>query len=103
MFCIIRRPELVLAMNIKHLCWSFVLGHMAKRHIMRIDLSGAAKKRIGEISDRYGMTQLTMMSRMVEWYEVQSPEVQHTITTKFTEKPPRDIVKKLLTDMAAKK
>ena len=76
---------------------------MAKRFIMRIDLTGAARKQISEISERYGMTQLTMMSRLVEWFETQSPEVQHTITTKMPGRSPREISKKILQNMAAQK
>ena len=39
---------------------------MAKRFIMRIELTGGAKQKLGVMSDRHGMTQVAMMSRLLE-------------------------------------
>jgi hypothetical protein len=46
---------------------------------MRIELSGPAKQKIDRLSDHHGMTQLSIMSRMVEWFAAQSPGTQGAI------------------------
>ena len=52
---------------------------MAKRHIMRIDLTGAGKKQFSDLHTRLGMTQLAMSSRLLEWFADQDPTVQRKI------------------------
>jgi hypothetical protein len=88
----IKRPPIIL-----------VLASMATRHIMRIDLSGPAKREIGKISERFGMTQLSMMSRLVEWFNQQSDEVRAAICTDLRGKSSRDTIKRILDDMISKK
>jgi len=48
----------------------------AKRHIMRIELSGSAKKKHETLSDHHGMTQVAMMSRLVEWMTQQDQSIR---------------------------
>ena len=48
---------------------------MAKRNIMRIELSGSAKKKLETLSDHHGMTQVAMMSRLVEWMTQQDESI----------------------------
>jgi hypothetical protein len=38
------------------------------RIILRIDISPRARERLSAICDRFGCTQLTLISRLVEWY-----------------------------------
>ena len=52
---------------------------MATRNIMRIDLTAPAKQKVERLSDHYGMTQLTIMSRLVEWMAKQNPETQKAV------------------------
>jgi hypothetical protein len=44
---------------------------MAQRHIMRIELSGPAKQDLSTESEHYGMTQVAIMSRLIEWFAKQ--------------------------------
>jgi hypothetical protein len=46
---------------------------------MRIDLSGPAAKEFNALSDRYGMTQLSMMSRLVEWFARQDESLRSRV------------------------
>jgi hypothetical protein len=76
---------------------------MSSRNIMRIDLSGPAKKKVEALSDQHGMTQVTIMSRMVEWFTQQKPVIQNQI---LMAQPPeamrRETVQRILEDMASK-
>jgi hypothetical protein len=49
------------------------------RQIMRIDLTGPARKAVGTLSDRRGMPQVRMLSRLIEWYVAQAEPVQLSI------------------------
>ena len=49
---------------------------MPKRFIMRIELTGPAKNKLATLSDKHGMTQVAMMSRLVEWYAGQNELIQ---------------------------
>ena len=48
----------------------------AKRSIMRIELDDAAMDRLQKICRRRGMTQVSMMSRVVNWFSEQDDRVQ---------------------------
>jgi hypothetical protein len=52
---------------------------MDTRNIMRIDLTGPSKKKIESLSDKHGMTQVTIMSRIVEWFSQQGSVTQNRI------------------------
>jgi hypothetical protein len=56
---------------------------MPKRHIMRIELTGPAKKKLEELSDRHGMTQVAMMSRLVEFFASRNEQVQTAMVGYF--------------------
>jgi hypothetical protein len=48
----------------------------AKRSIMRIELGEAAKDRVEGICQRRGMTQVSLMSRVINWFSQQDDYVQ---------------------------
>ena len=48
----------------------------AKRSIMRIELDEGAMHRVERICQRRGMTQVSLMSRMVNWFSEQDDYVQ---------------------------
>jgi hypothetical protein len=52
---------------------------MGKRHIMRIELSGPALKAFNSLSERFGMTQLSIDSRLIEWYATLDPTTQRRL------------------------
>ena len=52
---------------------------MAKRIIMRVELNATAKRKFEETPDAWGMTQIAVTSKLVEWFLAQSEEVQASI------------------------
>ena len=52
---------------------------MARRFIIRIELTQSAKGKLNEISDHNGMTQVSVMSRMVEWFASQPEIIQAAV------------------------
>jgi hypothetical protein len=69
---------------------------MAKRFIMRIELSGPAKQKLSNLSDRHGMTQVAMMSRLVEWFANQAEPIQAATVGRFPTDVEADVAKLLL-------
>jgi hypothetical protein len=67
---------------------------------MRIELTGPARKRVAGLSDQHGMTQLAIMSRMIEWFSHQSPAVQAAIMTPHLAPDDRETAMRILRDMA---
>lgn len=73
---------------------------MAQRFIMRIELSAASKKKLATLSDRHGMTQVAMMSRLVEWFASQPEEIQAAVVGRYPDKIAPDVARMLLKKMA---
>ena len=67
-----------------------------KRSIMRIQLDTGAKNRIEEICARRGMTQISMMSRVVHWFSQQDEEIQTAVLASLTEESNPALTKSLL-------
>lgn len=44
--------------------------------VVRLELTPESKEQVVAVSDRLGMTQIATLSRLVEWFAGQSPEVQ---------------------------
>jgi len=75
---------------------------MAKRFIMRIELTGPAKKELSTLSDRHGMTQVAMMSRLVEWFAGQNELVQAAVLGRYPADIEPDVAKLILKRMTGK-
>jgi len=73
---------------------------MAKRHIMRIDLSAGGKKQFSELHNELGMTQLAMSSRLLEWFADQDPTIQRKIMMRENNS---DAARDFLTRLASKR
>jgi hypothetical protein len=73
---------------------------MMKRFIMRIELRGPAKKKLAVLSDRHGMTQVAMMSRLVEWYSAQNEVVQGSLMGHFPKEIEADVARLVLEKIA---
>ncbi|MGA2497914.1 MAG: hypothetical protein ABSH20_09240 [Tepidisphaeraceae bacterium] len=52
---------------------------MASRIILRIELTAPAKKALESMTDKKGMTQVAMLSRLVEWLALQPAAVQTAV------------------------
>jgi hypothetical protein len=70
---------------------------------MRIELTGPAKQKLSNLSDRHGMTQVAMMSRVVEWFATQSEMIQSAVLGRFPEEIEADVAKLVLKRMAGDK
>ena len=68
---------------------------------MRIELSPVSKKKLSTLSDHHGMTQVAMMSRLVEWFAAQPEEIQAAVVGRYPEKIAPDIARMLLKRMAS--
>ncbi|HVT88681.1 MAG TPA: hypothetical protein VHD56_07515 [Tepidisphaeraceae bacterium] len=73
---------------------------MARRHIMRIELTGHAKQKLTTLSDKHGMTQVAMMSRLVEWFSKQNETVRAAAVLQYPSEIQADIAKVILKGMA---
>ena len=73
---------------------------MAARIIVRIELTPDAKRRLMDISKRFGMTQISATSRLVEWFAGQSELVQAAILGQYPSEIESDVAKLILQKMA---
>jgi hypothetical protein len=55
----------------------------AKRVVMRVELTGPAKQKLDEVTDLTGMTQIQVMSRMIEWFTGQSELIQANVLGRY--------------------
>ena len=76
---------------------------MSRRFIMRIELTGPAKTKLATLSDRHGMTQVAMMSRLVEWFASQSEHIQSAVMGHYPSDLEPDVAKLILKRMAGEK
>ena len=56
---------------------------MAARIIVRIELTPNAKSRLNDLTDKAGMTQVAMLSRLVEWFANQSDMIQAAVLGQY--------------------
>ena len=73
---------------------------MAARIIVRIELTPDAKRRLMDISKRFGMTQISATSRLVEWFAGQSEAVQAAILGQYPSEIEGDVAKLILQKIA---
>ncbi|MBC7783496.1 MAG: hypothetical protein H7144_06620 [Burkholderiales bacterium] len=76
---------------------------MKKRVVFRIQLTLDAKKRLLEISDQLGITQIAITSRMVEWFASQPDLIQAAILGLYPDVIKQDIATLILNRMAETK
>jgi hypothetical protein len=69
---------------------------MAKRIIMRIELTPSAKDAVQTFADRAGMTQFAITSRLVEWFASQPETIQSAVLKRYPAEIESDIAKMLL-------
>lgn len=73
---------------------------MAKRIIMRIELTPSAKEALQNFADRAGMTQFAITSRMVEWFANQPETIQSAVLRRYPSEIEVDVAKLILKKMA---
>jgi hypothetical protein len=73
---------------------------MAKRIIMRIELTPSAKESLQSFADRAGMTQFAITSRMVEWFATQPETIQSAVLRRYPSEIEVDVAKLILKKMS---
>ena len=72
-----------------------------KRSIMRIQLDGPAKDRLETICKRRGMTQIALMSRLVNWFSLQDDFVQTAVLASLSDSSLQALAKSLMKKLAS--
>ena len=76
---------------------------MKKRAVFRIQLTPEAKKRLLDMSDKLGVTQIAVTSRLTEWFATQPEAVQAAILGLYPDALKQDIATMILERMASGK
>ncbi len=76
---------------------------MASRIIVRIELIPPAKRALEQLTDKNGMTQVAMLSRLVEWLAHQSPTVQASVLRQSLSEDDADSAKLIVRQLASGK
>jgi hypothetical protein len=75
----------------------------AKRSIMRIQMYTVAKDRLDAICKRRGMTQIAMMSRLVNWFSSQDDYIQTAVLHTLSDGSMATLAKSLLKKISTEK
>lgn len=67
---------------------------------VRIELTPAAKGQVVAVSDRFGMTQIATLSRLIEWFAGQSEAVQNAVLWEDVEDRSPSVARMILEQMA---
>jgi hypothetical protein len=73
---------------------------MKKRVVYRIQLTLDAKKRLTDLSDELGITQIALTSRLMEWFAGQPDLIQSAVLGLYPEAIHRDVATLILKRMA---
>lgn len=73
---------------------------MKKRVVFRIQLTVEAKKRLLDISDQLGITQIAITSRIVEWFASQPDLIQAAILGLYPDLIKQDVATLILNRLA---
>jgi len=76
---------------------------MPRRFVIRIELTHSAKGKLSELSDRNGMTQVSIMSRLVEWFMAQPDVIQAAVLGRYPHEIEQDVAGMILRRMADEK
>ena len=74
---------------------------MSQRFIMRVELTRQAKRDLAHVADRQGMTQLSMLSRVVRWLSDQPVNIQAAVLGLYIAEN-EDVGRMLLRQMSAR-
>jgi hypothetical protein len=75
----------------------------AKRSIMRIQLDTTAKDRLEVICKRRGMTQIAVMSRLVNWFSLQDDYIHTAVLQTLSDASMAALAKSLLKQLSSEK
>jgi hypothetical protein len=75
---------------------------MTPRIILRIELTASAKEHLNRVSDGLGMTQVAMLSRIIEWFSEQPELIQRIIVGHLPAQIEQQVARVMLRRMATK-
>ena len=73
---------------------------MARRFVIRIELTHSAKTKLHDLSKQNGMTQVSIMSRLVEWFTAQPEIIQAAALGRYPKEIEQDVAKLILSRMS---
>jgi hypothetical protein len=73
----------------------------AKRSIMRIEMDTDTRDRLEEICARRGMTQISVMSRVVNWFSEQDDATQTAVISNPSDEPQTALARTLLKKLSS--
>lgn len=73
---------------------------MKKRVVFRIQLTTEAKKRLLDISEQLGITQIAISSRLVEWFASQPDLIQAAVLGLYPDLIKQDVATLILNRLA---
>ena len=73
---------------------------MKKRAVFRIQLTPEAKKRLLDMSDQLGITQIHLTSKLMEWFASQPDTVQAAVLGLYPDVIKQDVATLILQRMA---
>lgn len=76
---------------------------MASRVIVRIELTAPAKKAVESLTEKHGMTQVAMLSRLVEWVAHQPSKIQGAVVAQNSSEIQAEIATLIAKQMASHK
>ena len=76
---------------------------MAERIILRVELTPSAKESFNRVSDTLGMTQVAMLSRVIEWYSQQPELIQRIIVGHVPPQIEQQVARVMLRRMATER
>jgi hypothetical protein len=76
---------------------------MSKRFITRIELTVPTRTKLTDVSHSNGMTQVAVLSRLVQWFAAQPDTIQAAILGRYPAEVEQDIAKLILQKMANEK
>ncbi len=75
---------------------------MPSRIILRLEVTPAAKQQLDKVCDLMGMTQVTVTSRLLEWFAHQDQAIQRMIVSHVPAELQRDLARLMLRKIADK-
>lgn len=73
---------------------------MASRIIVRIELTPQAKAHLNDLCDKAGMTQVAMLSRLVEWFAHQPETIRAAVLGQYPSEIQADVARLILRQLA---
>ena len=80
-----------------------IVEEQAPRIIIRIELTPSAKERLQGVADARGMTQVSVSSRLVEWFASQTEFIQAAILGHYPQLIESEVAEIILKKMVEKR